>query len=45
MVKFPDLNKRGGRVVKLPDLNKQGGRVVKVPDLNNRVAEWLNCRT
>ena len=45
MVKFPDLNKKGGRVVKLPDLNKQGGRVVKLPDLNNRVAEWLNCRT
>ena len=45
MVKLPDLNKQGGRVVKLPDLNKQGGRVVKLPDLNNRVAEWLNCRT
>ena len=45
MVKLPDLNKQGGRVVKLPDLNKQGGRVVKLPELNNRVAEWLNCRT
>ena len=45
MVKLPDLNKQGGRVVKLPKLNKQGGRVVKLPDLNNRVAEWLNCRT